>query len=127
MMRFIRGFLLIALLTGFAPAQTRGDDSFAEPVKKVEKFTGTRTDTFRDNNGDGLNDIRKSDGEKTSPLKGFLDVIIDRISPDTERDDETKPVTPSPSKPKTRTKTSEAEKSPTNPETKSTRSNSKSR
>jgi hypothetical protein len=128
MMKPFIAILCFALLTGIVFAQEGDGDSFSQPSKKVEKFTGTKTDTFEDSDGDGLNDSRTIEGEKKPPLKGFLDAIINRISTD-EQKDKTRERTVTP--PKTREKPQPSKKSTRKPstesETKSNRSNSKSK
>ena len=127
MMRFFIGFITLLLAAG--PVRSGDDDSFESPVKRVEKFNGSKTDTFEDSDGDGLNDSRRVEGEKKSPFKGLIDAIFDRVSSDGK--DVKKVSSPQPAQEKTQTqpkprkvKKPEAD---TDKETKTNRSGSKTR
>ena len=71
--------ILALLMPALLPAQGRSDKS-SMPVKKVEKFTRTSTDTFKDSDGDGINDYRSTGKGTSFSLKGILDAIINRAS-----------------------------------------------
>jgi hypothetical protein len=78
-------WIAVLLLLFCPPLLSEDGHDSAEPKKTVERFNRTRTDTFEDSNGDGLNDLRTKGSESSSPFKGFLDIINDRISTDDDR------------------------------------------